>query len=604
MIALDIETSGLALEPWRIREGKASIDLIGVGDSKEVSFQTLNNLTLPKTICCWNAVFDVAFLYAAGYDVKQHQWIDARLLTKWIENGQEELGYTLSEAAQRWLTDWEYIELFTRLKAAPEDNERYWKARCKLDVIATSLLADKMLSKLTLDLKRAALIEAGNIVPNAIAWVEGLPTNPDYYELPIPELSREMAEIECRLGVSNAPADDTEACYGGRGWLPSKILRSPQQLGVLLYEKWNLPLKDFTEKGAPATNKAALTYLSDDDDKPLEILAWREKNTLLTKFCQSPEKARKYLDSSTLHPAPRIFGTYTGRYTYSSKLGKGSSEVPVAMALHQIPRGPRVRRMVEARDGECLVEFDASNQEIRLIAEIGNIETMLDVFRENKKFHAITAAAIGSMDYDEFMTRYKAKAPEIVDGDGLYACGKFVGLSNNYRIGVRKSRVQARIQYGIQKDIGTIELWQQVYHNTHPGLKQYWDWAIRQARNTGYAETLAGRRYYLTKWTGDDRWSTESSAINFPIQGSGGDMKNLAITTLDRKYPEARFAFDLHDGIFYWLKLGKDTKQLIRDMNHTLDHLNYEGAWGWKPRIEMPWEAKMGLNWGEMESVR
>lgn len=611
MIALDIETTGRALEPWRVAEGSAQITAICAGtDAKQTLVTGVGELVIPdKTVVAWNAVFDVAFLHAAGYDVRQHVWLDAMLITKWATNSLDDREFSLAACAEQYLTDWKHQKAFLKLKEQGDGDAKYWELRCRMDVVATWLLFRRMFATLTPHQVKGVMLEAGNIVPNAIAWVAGLPTNQEFYDAPIPELSREMAEIECRLGLSNAQGGCAEAAYGGKGWLPSKVLRSPKQLADVIYNKWRIPLRERTEKGEPSTSKAALTYMADEDDRALEILAWRERNTLLTKFCQSPGKARTYLGSSTLHPAPKIFGTYTGRYTYGSKIryktGELKGEHMTSMALHQTPRGPRVRRMVEMPNDEWLVEFDASNQEIRLIAEIGNIDTMLDCFRRNLKFHALTASAIGAIGYEEFMERYKARDPEIVDPDGLYNCGKFVGLAMNYRIGAKTARVRARMQYDIQRDVEAVQMWQTIYHQTHPGLRRYWRAAIEKALATGYAETLAGRRVYLDGW-GDDqkRWSLEQTAINFPIQGTGGDMKNLAITTLDKKFPEARFAWDLHDGIYYRLKADTHTDKLIAEMRYTLDELDYEKAWGWKPRIPMPWEAKKGRNWGEMEEVK
>lgn len=173
-------------------------------------------------------------------------------------------------------------------------------------------------------------------------------------------------------------------------------------------------------------------------------------------------------------------------------------------------------------------------------------------------------------------------------------------MSMQYRVGVSKQRVIARVQYGLKKDVTTIERWRAAYHTQYPEIKSCWGRLIARARVHGYAESLAGRRYYLTKWGEADRWSTESSAINDPIQASGGDMKNLAITTVARKHPEAQFAWDLHDGVFYWLPRTREGLQLAREILYTLNTLDYEGAWGWKPRIEMPWEAAAGTTWGNM----
>lgn len=534
---------------------------------------------------CHNALFDVGWLYASGVDVASTQWLDTMLMCKWVENGQRAkmFEYSLVECCKRHLQEWRLLPEFVALKASPavQSNDAYWQTRCRLDVIATALLADKLLRRLTPTQRKSMAIEAGNIVPNAKAWVDGLPTDPRYYKEPIPDILEEMGRIEGRIGV------------------PNTVLSSPTQLTNLLYNTWGLKCERRTPKDKPSSDKAALTYLAEKDDRCLDILEWRSLNTLL-KLCRSPAKANGYLGSSVLHPSPNIFGTYTGRYTYSSKILK---KYPVAFAVHQIPRGPKVRRCVVAPDGEVLVEFDASGQEARLIAEIGDVHEMLDVFRAGKKIHGVTGAALGGFEYDDFMCKYKAGDEAVCGAHGLYNAGKYTNLSNQYRVGAAKSRVIARIQYNIKVDVETVRQWQAIYHQTYPGIRRYWRKAEHRARMNGYAETLAGRRYQIHRWGDADKWKSASSAINFPIQGSGADMKNLAISMIAKKFPELRFAFDLHDGLYYWCKVDDKMQAMLREANHCLDNLNYLGAWGWQPRIPLPWECKVGANWGEMKEV-
>ena len=252
-----------------------------------------------------------------------------------------------------------------------------------------------------------------------------------------------------------------------------------------------------------------------------------------------------------------------------------------------------------------LVEFDAAGQEARFMAEFSQDESMLNIFRTNGDFHSNTGSAISGIPYDEFMERKHAKDPEIVGEHGLRYCGKFVGLSNQYRVGAKKSRIVARVQYGLDKNIHTIRNWQKAYHRAYPGVKRYWGQAIRRAKEAGYAETLAGRRFYIHSWSGDDQWGSESSAINFPIQGSGADMKELAIAVVTAKFPQLEFYFDLHDGEFFVVdsKHLDHNMQLLYDVKQVLDNLPYKSAWGWEQTISMPWDCAIGEDWGHMQEL-
>ena len=166
-------------------------------------------------------------------------------------------------------------------------------------------------------------------------------------------------------------------------------------------------------------------------------------------------------------------------------------------------------------------------------------------------------------------------------------------------------RITAKTDYGLTIDIKEAKRWQSGFHRAFPGIKPFWRNAIDRARTTGYAQTLAGRTFMTPESffkTDKDRWSAESSAINFPIQGGGADMKELAISVLHRKFPELLFAFDLHDGLFFYAPIGTPMT-LLREAQHTLDNLDYQAAWGYTPSIPLTWDGEFGDNWGNMSKL-
>jgi DNA polymerase-1 len=253
-----------------------------------------------------------------------------------------------------------------------------------------------------------------------------------------------------------------------------------------------------------------------------------------------------------------------------------------------------------------IIEFDASGQEARFMAVFSQDPQMLEIFTHDEDFHSHTGSAISGIEYPEFMDRKRSKDPGIVGEGGLRYCGKFVGLSNQYRVGAKKSRIMARVQYGLIKDLETIKRWQAAYHRKYRRVKPYWGTAIARAKETGYAETLAGRRFAIHDWSSDARWGSESSAINFPIQGSGADMKELALAALSVQFPQMEFAWDLHDGLYMRIdsKLLDDNMQILYDARQMLDNLPYKAAWGWTPQIPMTWDCAIGTNWGCMKELK
>lgn len=605
--ALDIETAPAhgypgeyALQPWRLLERTASITVVALGRTDGAAKLTTQGYAevlrsrIGKPTCGWNLTFDIAWLIADGHyeAVNQIPWFDAMLLWKWYENGvmKERMPkWSLADGAKRWLKDWPHLGQFLELKRTERGagvDTAYWELRGKLDAVVTAMIAQRVWAKLSPKKRQSATIEMQCLVPLARSWVMGVPMDPDRIQEAAPLIVNEMQSIEARLGVSG------------------KVLSSPKQLGDLLFNQWAMePIKGFLSEKTqqPSTDKKHLTYLAEHNDKVLDILRWRHLNTQKSKFLEAPQKSFEYLGSTVVHPAPKLFSSYTARLTYASKT---QQKYPTGVALHQWQRDKVVRSLIKPPEGYVLVEFDASGQEDRLMAEVSQDTMLLKIFKDDMDIHCYTAASITGRGYDELM-EMKARGDEwLVGPNGMRMAGKVTNHSNKYRIGANKMRITAKVPYGMTIDVGEARKWQQGFHRSFPGIKRYWGNAIQRAKTLGYAETLAGRTFLTPEsfFKKEDQWSTESSSINFPIQGAGADMKELAIATVHRKHPELLFAFDLHDGLFFYVRKGTPV-QLLRDVQHTLDNLDYVAAWGYQPSIPLTWDGEFGPDWGHMTAL-
>lgn len=631
-IGLDIETAPnpgspqeYALQPWRAREGTARITSVALakssGQSKlilpdvgslGVLAAALKGLTGP--VVTWNGVFDVAWLYAEGYDVSKIKWLDAMLLWKWVENSQRtEYGghlWSLAAGVKHWLKDEPWAEWFIEMKKTEHDagdDDAYWETRAKYDALATVLIAEKCWELLTPQQRNACKIEGMCIFPVAKSWVEGIPVDVDYLSDMVAPIQAEMEDIEWRLGVHVQPTDK-DVIKSGLSWFPAPVLRSPKKTREMLYESWGLPVnKDhLTDTGLPGTSKAALTFLADHPhtgDKIVEILRWKKLNTQLTKFVYGGMRFRDYLGKDTMHPSPKIASTYTGRMTYTSKLQK---KYHIGLALHQAPRGKEIRSAINARPGKLLVEFDAAGQEMRLMAALSGDHNLLKIFSAAPPYddaHSFTGSRVAGMSFEDFIKAKEAGNEAVVGPQGYRYLGKYCNLSFQYRAGDKTSKIKARVDYGIRATFRDVKRWKTAYFSAYPGIKEYWAKAIYVAKQKGYAETLAGRRFYLTDWHGHD-WQTGSSAINFPIQGSGADMKELALAMMAMKFPEFEFAWDLHDGEFFWLDDTPEAPAQIIAARDMLDRLPYKEVWGWDPPIPMLWDASVGTSWGNLKEMK
>ena len=122
----------------------------------------------------------------------------------------------------------------------------------------------------------------------------------------------------------------------------------------------------------------------------------------------------------------------------------------------------------------------------------------------------------------------------------------------------------------------------------------------------GYAETFAGRRVQLKgNWTGRDAWAMESTAINYPIQGSGACQKYLALAVARNLLPKygGYFYFELHDGLFFIFPTAV-ARTAAEEFHRVLSNLPYKKAWGIDLPIKFPVDCKISdLSWGDLKDL-
>ncbi len=259
--------------------------------------------------------------------------------------------------------------------------------------------------------------------------------------------------------------------------------------------------------------------------------------------------------------------------------------------------------MLAAPEGYDYIEFDASGQEFRWMAILSGDATMLDLCVEGEDPHSFMAAEIYHADYRVIQAEAAADEPV---ASAKRKGGKFANLSCQYRTGPKKLRVKARVDYDLQINIDeATQIWQ-TYRNTYRSVPEYWEQQIAKVRRLGYAETLAGRRVQVVgDWNGPLGWSMQSTSLNYPVQGTGGDQKYLALSVL-RPYLTKhgiKFSFDLHDGL-YFLSPKDKTERARVEMQWLLDNLPYKKAWGFTPPIPLPWDCKIGPTWGRLKGVK
>lgn len=636
LFSLDLETESLdpamklhaALQPWRLRQGKARITSIAACLPDDSVYQIVNHGNTSKWIdeilhllkmmegqvaYAHNALFDVAWLIAQLQpnrmgDIPEAmcrvQWRDTSLLCKWLINGQRpetiRFSYSLVNLVATFLPNHPLTPYFIEMKTkgvAPGDNPEYWEKRGEMDAILTRALAVFFQSKLPAEQRTGFLTEQECLLPVANSWIMGMRVNRAQVAKNDVHFLALRAEAAKKLGV------------------PVDIFTSTKRLPQMLYEEWGLPVISRTPKGSPQCDADTLKWLAykqrenENEEMAVKletIIEAKQAATLHSKYVKSMLEALEHTGDGYIYPSPRIFGTYTGRFTYSSSTtGKDFEEdkgkrFKTSIAVHQIPRRDKmIRSSLIAPDGWMIYEADASGQESRLMALRSNDEMMISIFAKDMNFHSMTGASIIGMDYTDFQRAYKLEG----DDGGYHTeqrqLGKLTNLSCNYRIGGKALANKAYLEYDTYLSIPTGIFLVNTFNRTYAGVPKYWEDVVWDSRQKGYTETFGGRRYKLTDWQ-SHRWITESSAINVPIQGAGADMKEIAIKETFDKVPEAKFLLDLHDANFFYIPIDR-ADELHARLDDALNTINYTKYWNFELAIPLPYESKRGNTFAEVK---
>lgn len=286
-------------------------------------------------------------------------------------------------------------------------------------------------------------------------------------------------------------------------------------------------------------------------------------------------------------------------------------EVRIGIALHQVPRDPKIRTLIVPPEGYMLVEWDFSGQEVRWMACYSQDWNMLNVFNSAPPYddlHGFMGARLGNQNFEDLIAHLRHEAAQEtfkVAKNNRYL-GKFANLSLQYRCSANTLKRKARIDYGIPMVDMEAQRVKYVYENTYTGIPQYWKDQISIAKAQGFVETFAGSRYRFPAdaWTSHNNWASSSTAINFPIQGVGANQKELAMKYLKPWWEKVYgfYAFDLHDGIYSFLP-EKHALEMALEAREMLNNLPYEKEWGYHPIVPFPVDCKIGYNWGDLKEV-
>ena len=373
---------------------------------------------------------------------------------------------------------------------------------------------------------------------------------------------KQLEEFGAMLGQR---ISDCEALIFGYSDGPFNI-NSTKQLGELLFEKLGLPPVKKTKTGY-STNADVLEKLKNKHPIIPAIMDYRMLTKLKSTYADG---LLKVIDEDG-----RIRTTFQNLVTATGRLSSTEpnlQNIPVRTDL-----GAEIRKMFIPKPGCVLVDADYSQIELRVLAHIAGDETMQEAFRNGMDIHTVTASQVFGVN-PEAVTSLQRRNAKAVNFGIVYGISEF-SLAED--IGV--SRYEAK-EY--------IENYLANYH----GVRTYMKDVVAKARETGFTQTLYGRKRYIPELTSSNfniRQGAERIALNTPIQGTAAGLIKLAMirvyNALEKNYPDAKLLLQVHDELIIECpeELAPQVAELISKEMEQVAALH----------VPLVAEAKWGYSW-------
>lgn len=346
---------------------------------------------------------------------------------------------------------------------------------------------------------------------------------------------------------------------------------SPMQLSHVLFDVMGLPTKGLkkTKRGYYSTNAKVLSDLARDHEIVRLILDWREKSKIKSTYLDTLGPLRR--GDGRVHTTYNQTITATGRLSSSDP---NLQNIPTRSEL-----GRTVKTAFSAGEGSVFLAVDYSQIELRLLAHLSGDEHLVRAFNEGEDFHAETAARVFGVPVSEVTPDLRSRAKAV--NFGIVYGQQAYGLSQSLHIPM----VEAR---------DMIDR----YYEAYPGVRTFLDNVVARAKQTGYAETMYGRRRHIPELKAKNpqlRGFGERTAMNHPMQGTAADIIKIAMARVSRRLEEEGFAahmiLQVHDELDFECPIDEVERltTMVRDvMEHVVDL-----------RVPLIAEASTGITWAD-----
>ena len=346
---------------------------------------------------------------------------------------------------------------------------------------------------------------------------------------------------------------------------------SPMQLSHVLFDVMGLPTKGLkkTKRGYYSTNAKVLSDLARDHEIVRLILDWREKSKIKSTYLDTLGPLRR--GDGRVHTTYNQTITATGRLSSSDP---NLQNIPTRSEL-----GRTVKTAFSAGEGSVFLAVDYSQIELRLLAHLSGDEHLVGAFNEGEDFHAETAARVFGVPVSEVTPDLRSRAKAV--NFGIVYGQQAYGLSQSLHISMAEAR-------------DMIDR----YYEAYPGVRTFLDNVVARAKQTGYAETMYGRRRHIPELKAKNpqlRGFGERTAMNHPMQGTAADIIKIAMARVSRRLEEEGFAahmiLQVHDELDFECPVDEVERltAMVRDvMEHVVDL-----------RVPLIAEASTGITWAD-----
>lgn len=346
---------------------------------------------------------------------------------------------------------------------------------------------------------------------------------------------------------------------------------SPMQLSHVLFDVMGLPTKGLkkTKRGYYSTNAKVLGDLARDHEIVRLILDWREKSKIKSTYLDTLGPLRR--GDGRVHTTYNQTITATGRLSSSDP---NLQNIPTRSEL-----GRTVKTAFSAGEGSVFLAVDYSQIELRLLAHLSGDEHLVCAFNEGEDFHAETAARVFGVPVSEVTPDLRSRAKAV--NFGIVYGQQAYGLSQSLHISMAEAR-------------DMIDR----YYEAYPGVRTFLDNVVARAKQTGYAETMYGRRRHIPELKAKNpqlRGFGERTAMNHPMQGTAADIIKIAMVRVSRRLEEEGFAahmiLQVHDELDFECPVDEVERltAMVQDvMEHVVDL-----------RVPLIAEASTGVTWAD-----